>query len=51
MCIFLVKQKDGHDRDVVDFRALHEVTLKVRFPLRLTDELLNSLVKLTTLYA
>ena len=41
--VFMVKRKDGPDRDVVDFRALNEVTVKDHFPLPLIDELLDRL--------
>ena len=39
----MVKRKVGSDRDVVDFRALNEVTVKDHFPLPLLDELLDRL--------
>eukprot|EP00963_Diacronema_lutheri_P008504 scaffold758_cov387-Pavlova_lutheri.AAC.1 len=43
--VFMVKRKDGPDRDVVDFKALNEVTVKDHFPLPLIDELLDGLSK------
>eukprot|EP00963_Diacronema_lutheri_P009124 scaffold816_cov386-Pavlova_lutheri.AAC.1 len=41
--VFMVKRKDGPDRDVVDFRALNDVTVKDHFPLPLIEELLDRL--------
>ena len=41
--IFMVKRKEGPDRDVVDFWALNDVTQKDHFPLPLIDELLDRL--------
>jgi hypothetical protein len=41
---FFVKNKDGKQRPVQDYRALNEVTVRNTYPLPLIKELINQLV-------
>lgn len=41
--ILLVKKKDGSDRMVVDYRALNQITVKVRHPLPLINDHIDRL--------
>ena len=43
--VFFVKKKDGTLRMVVDYRKLNEITVKNRYPLPLTMELVDALQK------
>ena len=43
--VFFVKKKDGTLRLVVDYRKLNEITVKNRYPLPLTMELVDALQK------
>lgn len=43
--ILLVKKKDGSDRMVVDYRALNQITVKVRHPLPLINDHVDMLGK------
>ena len=42
--ILFVKKKDGSKRMVVDYRALNKITVKNKYPLPRTDELMDRLV-------
>lgn len=43
--VFFIKKKDGTLRMVVDYRRLNEITVKNRYPLPLTMELVDALQK------